>query len=140
MDDQKIPDENVANAFVDYFASAARNVADQIPSVEGDSPDMLNTLKRSEHTMFLRPTTTEEIANLIAALKTKKAAGHDKINTKILKCCSQSISPVISDIINRCFICGEYPEDLKIARVIPIYKAGSKTVLTTTDRSRCCQS
>lgn len=70
---QQIPDVSVANAFVEHFATAAASIADRIPVVEGDSPNMLNTLKRIERSIFLRPTTPEEIHNMIAALKTKKA-------------------------------------------------------------------
>lgn len=129
VDGRRIPDENVANAFVEHFASAASSIAKHIPDVEGDSPDMLHTLKRIERTIFLHPTTPEEIANMIAALKTRKASGYDGINTRILKSCSSSISPVISDIINSCFLSGQYPEGLKIARVIPVYKSGNRNEL-----------
>lgn len=127
--EQKIPDENVASMFVDHFATAAVNVARQIPVRDGDSPNKLNTLNRNAGSIFLHPTSPAEITNLIAALKTKKASGHDGISTKILKCCINSIAPVISDIINDCFRDGEYPDGLKVARVIPVYKSGCRNSL-----------
>lgn len=37
------------------------------------------------------------------------------------------ITPKIAELINNCYSRGEYPDALKIARVVPVYKAGTKT-------------
>ena len=41
---------------------------------------------------------------------------------KVIKAISQDLSPVLTNIFNLCYSEGTFPNDLKIAKVIPIYK------------------
>ena len=46
---------------------------------------------------------------------------------KFIKFSSTHISELLSQVINISIKTGKYPDHLKIAKVIPIYKKGSKT-------------
>ena len=45
---------------------------------------------------------------------------------KYLKLVGTTISKFLSDLCNTCILDSEYPDDLKIAQIIPIHKPGSK--------------
>ena len=63
-------------------------------------------------------------------MKNDKSPGYDSYNAKFLKLCSPVISPVLCDIFNKMVISGIYPDDLKVAKAVPIYKSGDTTKCT----------
>ena len=60
-------------------------------------------------------------------MSSDKASCVDNISIKILKKKNYHIAPIISELINQAFQEGNYPNCLKLAKVIPIFKSGSKT-------------
>ena len=63
-----------------------------------------------------------EIKKIIFQLK-EGAAGNDGISSKYLKCVSEVIAYPLTCIANLSFEEGVFPEELKCANVIPLYKA-----------------
>ena len=63
----------------------------------------------------------------ILLLNDKKAIGHDKIPASFLKIGRHVIAPYFNLFLQ--FICnnGIYPNNCKIARVVPVYKNGDRT-------------
>ena len=55
-----------------------------------------------------------------------KATGLDAIPSRFLRDAAEIITPSITHIVNKSIEQGQFPNDLKIARVIPLYKKGSK--------------
>lgn len=55
-----------------------------------------------------------------------KAPGFDGISVGSLKCCALSVSSFLCDIFNLSLFYGVYPNELKIAKIIPIYKKEAK--------------
>lgn len=81
----------------------------------------MNTVAYNPSSIFLFDTTCDEIRAKISSLKnsaTVKDSNIYKQNELIL-------SPILCDLINNCFVSGKFPEQLKISRIIPIYKAGN---------------
>ena len=72
------------------------------------------------------PTNSNEVIQIINNLKIDKAVGPNSIPTKILKLIKHDISPILAELCNLSFSTGIFPEVLKIAKVIPIYKKKSK--------------
>ena len=64
----------------------------------------------------------------IKNLSTSKSPGHDEITAKFLKISAKKVAPAVSDIINLSIKSGEYPEALKIAKVLPIFKKGDPSL------------
>ena len=77
---------------------------------------------RIRNSFFLSPTDFVEILNILKKFSSRKSTGPDKIPCKILKLSARSLAPILSDLINECFIQGVFPKSLKNARVTPIFK------------------
>ena len=52
----------------------------------------------------------------------------DEISVKILKYCGDAIVSSITSIINNSIASGIFPDELKKARVLPIFKSGNSEV------------
>ena len=79
------------------------------------------------NSIILNNTTAHEISKIISNLDSKKASGYDEISVTLLKLIKDIISPLLSELINESYSTGIYPNSLKIAKVIPIYKSGTKS-------------
>ena len=55
--------------------------------------------------------------------------GIDNMSTSTLKRLIGVIAPQLTDLINFSFVTGTFPNSLKIAKIIPIYKTGPKDAL-----------
>ena len=70
-------------------------------------------------------TTVDDIKTIVSKLN-NSAAGHDQLPPSIMKqLCNEYYIP-LSYIINSSIIQGDFPEELKLAKVIPIYKADNE--------------
>ena len=74
--------------------------------------------------MFLSPTTVNEVESAIKELQDKKATGPNSIPSKILKNNKDVLSKPLCDLINLVFVSGTFPQQLKTAKIIPVYKSG----------------
>ena len=77
--------------------------------------------------MCLYPTPLDEIHCSIADLNIGKASGIDELSAEVFKISALAIVPYLQKLINQTFSQGEVPDCLKIAKVIPLFKTGSKT-------------
>ena len=64
------------------------------------------------------------IAKTLASLRTKNSCGHDGISKKLLKFISPALLKPFTIVINQSLITGIFPDKLKIAKVIPLFKKG----------------
>ena len=111
---------DIANCFNDYFSNIGSKLADKIfPS----KYDHLNYLKCSNPvSLFINPTSTIEILNLISTLNNSKSSGPFSIPTDIFKMMGNIVASPLTEIINLSFSTGIYPNNLKIAKIIPVFK------------------
>ena len=65
---------------------------------------------------------SEEVKKVIKSLNKKKAAISTYIPVKILIDSSDTYLPILTDIINNSIRNGTFPDELKLAEVIPIFK------------------
>lgn len=116
---QNVSDQlQIANHFSNYFLNAPINVIDNIPPCLDNSIVDHFSL---ENSLYFYPSDVNEIKKIISSLKNKKPSLHD-IPVKLFKLMIDTLSPLISSIFNICFFASEYPDALKIARVVPIFK------------------
>ena len=114
---------DIVRSFNNFFSNIGKNLADSIPEapisfssyLSGDFPTSFFI-----HTMF--PCDVERI---IKKLK-NTSGGFDEIPSRILKSVSSSISTPISILVNICISSGYFPDKLKLAKVMPIYKSGPR--------------
>ena len=77
----------------------------------------------------LQPLTVGELNNMVKSFNANKAPGHDNISMKIIHQSFQNIAQPLVTIINTSLSTGVFPESLKIAKVIPVFKADDPTLL-----------
>jgi len=76
--------------------------------------------------MLVCPVSYEELNRLIANLNTSKSAGPDNIGPKLVKTVFADICIPLLHIFNLSISTGTVPAQLKIAKVVPIYKKCDK--------------
>lgn len=111
----------VSEIFNDFFSNVGQNLANNIPLSEIDP---LRNVRQLRETVFLRPSSENEVILLINNLNTKKSCGPDNIPASLLKYNAVSFANILSQVFNLIVQTGVYPDCLKIARVIPIFKSG----------------
>ena len=72
--------------------------------------------------MFLLPTTQEEVCATIDSLPSKSSSGCDEVSNILLKQLKPSLTYPLTLIFNQSLDTGVFPQSMKIAEVIPLYK------------------
>ena len=128
-DSHEISDpKEIANFFCKYFTNIGPNLASKIPASENSHssflpPKLLNSI-------FLEVTTEEEIIEICRTCRSGSAVGHDNISMNLIKDSIDKIIFPITSIINLSITSGIVPNQLKIARVIPLFKSGEQDIFT----------
>lgn len=116
--------DDISRAFNSYFSGISAKIDGTIPAVN-DSP--LHFVHRNvQSSIFLNPVSSVECDLIIKSLKNKKS-DINTISVKALKMVSEVVSVHFSDIINKSFRMGTFPDILKRAVVVPVYKKGDST-------------
>jgi hypothetical protein len=109
--------EDIAKGFNDYFANIGPNLAAEIDTTECHFKDYLKRAE-SEFTAF-KPVTQ---------LAGNKATGLDKISSKVVKIAAPVISDSLTYIFNQSIILCTFPNEWKVARIIPLFKNGKRNL------------
>ena len=125
VDDIIIEDNNkIAENFNLYFSQIGSNLAKTITQGGKTFHDFLTA--PNDHSIFLVPTNSEELLKIVRKLKTNKAPGYDGIDNIILKHIINYILDPLVFLLNLSLQSGKVPSDMKIAKVIPIFKKGDR--------------
>jgi hypothetical protein len=123
VDGETLSDCNMTNHFNTYFTSIAAKLVSELPRTNivrnMSAPGVLDSC-------FLFPTDVLEVNNILTSFANKKY-NKDEIQPAILCKIHHVICPVLTHIINNCMTLGIYPNVLKHARVVPIFKSGDPT-------------
>ena len=103
-----------------FFVSIGPQLAGQIPQRENDRnkkymPDAF------AHSFFLSTVDPDEVLNEVKKFKSKNSYGYDNVDTNVLKGVIDQIVEPMTHICNRSFETGIFPDDMKIAKVIPVF-------------------
>ena len=117
----------ICTKFNEYFVNVAKNLnADKYSNL--DAPDFKQYLRNSiTNSLFLSPITDNEIYDIINSLDTNKS---NDISPKLLKALCDSFCPILTYFFNSCMLSGTFPDELKIARVIPLFKSGDVNLMS----------
>ena len=69
------------------------------------------------------------VLHYINKLKPSHSCEHDNISSNVLKIIAMELSPCLTLIINQVLSTGQFPKNLKTAKVIPIHKTGEKSLM-----------
>ena len=75
----------------------------------------------------ITPTTNAEVVTILLLLDDNKSTGISSIPTKLLKIAAPIIVPYLVSIINLSFIKGTFPKLMKLAKILAIFKSGSRS-------------
>ena len=115
---------DISNAFNDFFAHVGQNLAKKINPTPVKFSHYLNDC--NANSFFWLPITKYEILDLILSLSKNKASGYDEVPVKLLQEAAEYVCEPLSYIFNISLSAGIFPDDLKIAKVIPLFKKGEK--------------
>ena len=107
-----------------FLVNIGPTLARDIPSDDRD-PTLLMKNKVYD-CMIIDPVLEDELQNVVMSLK-DSSAGWDSVTSSIIKGAYSEIKHPLKHIINLSFSTGIFPLELKIARVIPLYKSGEKS-------------
>ena len=125
--------KKIANEFGRDFSTVGDHYANKINDPNKNIESYLKVIPRNTKSIFLNPTTGEEIRSMISKLPNKKSSGFDNIDNIILKEIKDCISPKLAEIFNLSMLEGVFPEKMKLAEVVPLYKSEEK-YLTNNNR------
>jgi signal recognition particle subunit SEC65 len=115
----------VANHFNQFFTTIGKQISESVLPVEKNPEDYIE-YGREIPDLNLQNTTPEHIQKIIKKLQPKLSLDSQGISTKMIKLIGNEISSPLSHIFNLSLRSGIFPEKLKMCRVIPIFKSGSK--------------
>ena len=118
---------DIASKFNNYFINIGPSLAEKIPSVPGTH---LQYLKRNSNSIFIKPTSSEEVISIANNLQVNKGSGFDDLSPKVVKGVIHMLAPVLTNIFNRSIEQGCFPDQMKVAKVTPIYKSDDKLAVT----------
>ena len=131
LENQDIYEEKtIAEEFAKHFSSVGNTYAKKIPSPQLSINHYLEQIPNNEQTIFMRPTSIMEIARIIHQLPNKHSSGYDNLSNILLKQLNESIQTPLEIIFNNSIKTGKFPEGMKQAIVIPLYKAKDKHRVT----------
>ncbi len=129
INNQVTNDKNViVNMFNKYFVEIGPHLADKIPPSK--NTQLLKGITSNKNSMVIGPTDHREVENIISSLKNTSSCGVDHIPVTAIKAVSEYISPMLASLINHSIDKGIFPDALKIAKILPIYKSGDRSSIT----------
>ena len=129
INDEQISDRSViAQSFNDYFSSIGLKTSENVPPSSKQFADFLD--QPNPNSMFLEPVESSHISEIVNKLKPKTSFGHDEISTKMIKATLNNILQPFTHIVNRSLATGIVPDQMKIAKVIPVYKSSEADKLS----------
>ena len=129
-EDRSITDPvEMANKFNDFYVSIADNILKE-RKYNGNkhfSDYLRNPLTNS---IVFYPCDELEVKSIIKSFHPKKASGPNSIPTEILHMMADDICNPLNQISNLSLSTGQHPDILKISKTIPIYKKGSRLLVS----------
>jgi hypothetical protein len=110
-----------------FFANLGPNATKNLPN---RAFNYLAHVPYCNHDFVLKETNVLEVINICRGLKPKRSFGIDNISSLLLQSVIDLIAAPLAYIFNMSFQLGAYPEQLKIAKVTPVFKGGDSSKLS----------
>ncbi len=117
---------DIANGFNDFFINVGHNLAKQIddPIIKDDVSEKMIDINRN--TIFLTEVEERELIDIVNKFKNKKSTDYNDIDMNLIKNIILFIAKPLTYICNQSLQTGIFPNKMKMAKVIPIFKNGNK--------------
>ena len=115
---------DIAKKFNEHYSK----VAEKLLKHQKTGSDPLTSIVPSNKSFFFRPTEESEVSDMIKQLDENKALDIYNFPVTVIKQISDLVSPILAHIINASVRYSNFPDKLKFAKVIPLFKnVGSRT-------------
>ena len=95
-----------------------------LEAYDNDSIDIAGHLTWTYlNSMLVTETEPNEIKNIVDILKARSSKGYDDISSRVVKDAIDEISTPLTTFFNKSLLNGIFPDKLKIAKLIPIFKS-----------------
>ena len=121
---------DIANTFNNYFTTIGDNLDKKIPCSDVNPISYISPVNSA---FSFAEISLESVLKTLKSINPNKATGPDNIPNKVLKMAADILAPSLSAIFNRSLSMGIYPDDWKMARVLPILKVGIKMISAAID-------
>ena len=112
---------DICNGFNSFFVNVGPTLAKNIPSVDKSPCAFMKD--RVLDDMFINDVTDDELTCIIKNLK-ESSPGWDEISSRVIKSTYSVFKTPLKHVLNLSLSTGVFPYELKVARVIPLFKAG----------------
>ena len=127
--DELITDtSSICENFNDYFVNIGYNLNRSFDHLQNMT--FTNQIPKNNQTASFKPITCSEIITIVDNFKSNTSAGFDDINVKVVKRVIPFIVKPLCAIFNQCISQGKFPNKMKIAKVIPVFKGGAPDVMS----------
>jgi hypothetical protein len=128
INNKEIHDKSrIANSFNNFFINIGKDLAKKIENSDKNPTDYIT--RRNPHTIFLEPVLSDEVTKIITNLK-NSAPGWDGICSKVIKATHASFTIPLLHVLNLSITTGTFPSQLKIAKVLPLFKSGDQQLVS----------
>ena len=119
----------ISNTFNDYFTSIASEILKK-RKYNGSKSYQDFLANRLLENFIFEECDENEIKSIISSFDMNKSAGPNGIPTPILYLLKDQICTPLKEIFNLSFSTGQHPNLFKISKTIPIYKKGSRLLVS----------
>ena len=120
INDKEVTDKkHIVDSFNNYFVNVGPSLSKKLPVLSSNPTSYVKSYVTDS--MFAKPTNLHEITNIIMNLK-NSSPGWDNINAHVVKQTYSSYIELLLHILNLSLSQGYFPNELKIAKVIPLFK------------------
>lgn len=128
IDGQSVSDPNIiADKFNEYFSEVASTLASNIGESSVAFESFLQT--PSPQLFDFVTVNSDKVSEAIDSIKSKSSAGHDEMSSRSLKNLKNCFLEPLCIIFNQCIRKNIFPDNLKIAKVKPLFKKADNTRL-----------
>ena len=128
INNKEISDEKIiADEFNSYFINVGTNLAAKIPHSGKHFSDYLS---ESRHILSEEQLTINEFREAFQSIKRNKACGFDEISPNVVKSSYEELVIPLFHICKLSLQSGCFPNQMKIAKVKPLFKTGEHEILS----------
>jgi len=117
---------DVAKTLNKYFINVAPNLLKKLPNPKPNQSFHSYLSKSTPNSFFFRETNEQEVRLIIKSLDSKKAVDIYGFPISVIKDLTNVISLPLAHIVNSSLANGIFPDMLKLAKVIPLFKGGDQ--------------
>ena len=116
-------DTDIADNLNNFFVNIGSDLTKDIPRSDNYKRYLRNTLTVP---FKFKEIEVDETLKVIQNMENKLTEGIDGMSNKLIKNISHSIANPLTTVINKSLTSGIFPDEMKIAKIIPLFKSGDE--------------